>query len=401
MFLGQMDKPDVDYIDGLSPAISIDQKTTSSNPRSTVGTVTEIYDYLRLLWARVGTPHCPKCGKEIRQQTHRPDHRPDDGAPGGDAHSAAGAGRPRQEGRARQRCSRTRARAAMSACAWTASIYDLTEEIKLDKNKKHTIEIVVDRLVMKPDHRRPPDGFRGDGASRSPAALSSVDVDRRRTARLIFSQNYACDGLRHLHRRAVPRGCSRSTTPTAPARCCTGLGIAEARRPGSASFRTATFPSSEGAIRAPGWGNADGEHHRGDVLRSALGKKHGFTLDTSHRGALPSRHSTSCCTAPEGEPLELYDQPHRAGVMRQPFEGIITEPRTPLPRDQQSSGARGEIEEVHERKSVPGRAAASRLRPEVLAVTRRRTEYCGVCGNVGRQGAGVPRHARADRNAAQ
>ena len=99
MFLGQMEKPDVDYIDGLSPAISIDQKTTSKNPRSTVGTVTEIYDYLRLLWARVGTPHCPNCGKEIH---HRPDHRPGAGSAGGHPHPGDGPCHPGQEGRARQ-----------------------------------------------------------------------------------------------------------------------------------------------------------------------------------------------------------------------------------------------------------------------------------------------------------
>ena len=102
MFLGQMEKPDVDYIDGLSPAISIDQKTTSKNPRSTVGTVTEIYDYLRLLWARVGTPHCPICGKEIQPADHRPDHRPGDGPARGHPHPGDGPGDPGQEGGARQ-----------------------------------------------------------------------------------------------------------------------------------------------------------------------------------------------------------------------------------------------------------------------------------------------------------
>ena len=105
-FLGQMDKPDVDVIEGLSPAISIDQKTTSRNPRSTVGTVTEIYDYLRLLWARAGTPHCPRCGREIRQPDRRPDRRPGAGPAGGHALSGAGPGRARQEGGARQAAGR-------------------------------------------------------------------------------------------------------------------------------------------------------------------------------------------------------------------------------------------------------------------------------------------------------
>ncbi|MCI8808180.1 MAG: excinuclease ABC subunit UvrA, partial [Oscillospiraceae bacterium] len=153
MFLGQMEKPDVDYIEGLSPAISIDQKTTSKNPRSTVGTVTEIYDYLRLLWARVGTPHCPKCGKEIRQQTI--DQIIDQvltlpqatriqvlspvvrGKKGEHAKIFEDA---RKSGYVRVRAD--------------GSLYDLTEEIKLDKNRKHSIEIVVDRLVIREDVAR-------------------------------------------------------------------------------------------------------------------------------------------------------------------------------------------------------------------------------------------------------
>ena len=153
MFMGQMEKPDVDYIEGLSPAIAIDQKTTSKNPRSTVGTVTEIYDYLRLLWARIGTPHCPKCGKEIHQQTI--DQIVDQilalpeatriqvmapvirGKKGEHAKVLEDA---RKSGYVRVRVD--------------GSLYELTEEIKLDKNKKHNIEIVVDRLVVRDDIRR-------------------------------------------------------------------------------------------------------------------------------------------------------------------------------------------------------------------------------------------------------
>ena len=153
MFLGQMEKPDVDYIEGLSPAISIDQKTTSKNPRSTVGTVTEIYDYLRLLWARIGTPHCPKCGKEIKQQTidqiidqllDLPEGtRVQVLAPvirGKKGEHAKVLEDARKSGYVRVRVD--------------GIIYDLSEEIKLEKNKKHNIEIVVDRLVIKPEVRQ-------------------------------------------------------------------------------------------------------------------------------------------------------------------------------------------------------------------------------------------------------
>ena len=152
-FLGQMEKPDVDYIEGLSPAISIDQKTTSRNPRSTVGTVTEIYDYLRLLWARVGVPHCHKCGKEIKQQSvdqivdsvmHLPEATriqimaPVIRARKGEYSKVFDDAR--KSGYVRVRVD--------------GSVYDLTEEIKLEKNKKHNIEIIVDRLVIKEDIAR-------------------------------------------------------------------------------------------------------------------------------------------------------------------------------------------------------------------------------------------------------
>ena len=150
MFLGQMEKPDVDYIDGLSPAISIDQKTTSKNPRSTVGTVTEIYDYLRLLWARVGTPHCPKCGKEIRQQTI--DQIIDQvlALPEGTRIQVLAPVIRGKKGEHAKVLEDAR-RSGYVRCRVDGSLYDLSEEIKLEKNKKHNIEIVVDRLVIRPD----------------------------------------------------------------------------------------------------------------------------------------------------------------------------------------------------------------------------------------------------------
>ena len=162
-FLGQMEKPDVDYIEGLSPAISIDQKTTSKNPRSTVGTVTEIHDYLRLLYARIGVPHCPVCGKEIQQQTvdQMVDQGP--GAAGAHAHSGAGAGDPRPQGRARQGVGRPATGRLCPRAGGRQPCYELTEEIKLEKNKKHTIEVVVDRLIVRQGVQQAPDRFAGNG----------------------------------------------------------------------------------------------------------------------------------------------------------------------------------------------------------------------------------------------
>ncbi len=212
MFLGQMEKPDVDYIDGLSPAISIDQKTTSKNPRSTVGTVTEIYDYLRLLWARVGTPHCPVCGKEIRQQTidqiidqilELPE--------GARIQILAPVVRARKGEYAKvfedaRKSGYVRARV-------DGSLYELTEEIKLDKNKKHNIEIVVDRLIVRPDIRqrltawKPPPIWRG--------ALSLPTSFRRSgtccSPRTTPARTAVCPS------RSWLPGCFPSTIPSEPA----------------------------------------------------------------------------------------------------------------------------------------------------------------------------------------
>ena len=153
MFLGQMEKPDVDYIDGLSPAISIDQKTTSKNPRSTVGTVTEIYDYLRLLWALVGTPHCPICGKEIKQQTI--DQIIDQVLELPEA-TRIQVMAPVIRGKKGEHAKvfEDARRSGYVRCRVDGITYDLSEEIRLEKNKKHSIEIVVDRLVIRDDIAR-------------------------------------------------------------------------------------------------------------------------------------------------------------------------------------------------------------------------------------------------------
>ena len=221
MFLGQMEKPDVDSIDGLSPAISIDQKTTSKNPRSTVGTVTEIYDYLRLLWARVGTPHCPNCGKEIQQQTvdqiidqvmrlpeatriqvMAPVIR---GKKGEHARIFEDA---RKSGYVRARVD--------------GNLYDLSEEITLNKNQKHNIEIVVDRLVIREDiQQRLTDSV--EVASNLAGGLIVINIvgeDRD----ISFSQNYACEDCGISIEELTPRMFSFNN-PFGACPTCTGLGV--------------------------------------------------------------------------------------------------------------------------------------------------------------------------------
>ena len=190
LFLGQKEKPDVDLIEGLSPAISIDQKTTSQNPRSTVGTVTEIYDYMRLLWARVGTPHCPNCGREIRQQTV--DQIVDQilGLPEGTRVQILA---PVIRGRKGEyaKIFEDARRSGYVRVRVDGSTYDLTEEIRLDKNKKHNIEIVVDRLILKDGiRRRLTDSI--ETASALAGGLTVVDLVGE-NREMTFSQNYACE----------------------------------------------------------------------------------------------------------------------------------------------------------------------------------------------------------------
>ena len=222
MFLGQMEKPDVDYIDGLSPAISIDQKTTSKNPRSTVGTVTEIYDYLRLLWARVGTPHCPKCGKEIRQQTV--DQIVDQVLTlpeGSKIRILAPVVRARKGEYAK--VFEDARRSGYARVRVDGSLYDLGEEIKLEKNKKHNIEIIVDRLVVKQEiNQRLTDSI--ETAAALSGGLIIVNVLGEEEQDLLFSQNYACEDCGISIEELTPRMFSFNN-PYGACPTCTGLGF--------------------------------------------------------------------------------------------------------------------------------------------------------------------------------
>ena len=201
MFLGQMDKPDVDAIDGLSPAISIDQKTTSRNPRSTVGTVTEIYDYLRLLWARCGTPHCPKCGKEIRRQTI--DQIVDQimGLPERTKFQILSPVVRGKKGE-HQKVFDDARRGGYARVRVDGSLYELTEEIPLDKNKKHHIEVVVDRLIMKPDLARRLTDSVETAANLSGGLVILNELGGRQGHPLL--PELRLRGLRHLHAGTVP-----------------------------------------------------------------------------------------------------------------------------------------------------------------------------------------------------
>ena len=360
-FLGQADKPDVDSIEGLSPAISVDQKTTSNNPRSTVGTITEIYDYLRLLWANVGVPHCPKCGREIRQQSV--DQIVDQvlslpeaeriqilapvvrGRKGEYARVFADA---RRSGYVRVRVD--------------GSIYDLTEDIRLDKNKKHDIEIVVDRLVIKPDiHRRLTDSIE------TASALSGGIVKINRLASgedMTFSQNYACEDCGISMEELTPRMFSFNN-PAGACPTCTGIGI-QMRVDPDIILPDKNLSIMDGAICASGWGSIRTD----SVARmyfEALSKKYGFKLTTPVK-ELPHEIMDILLYGTHGEPLRLtYERAGGKGTLQQPFEGIVNNLERRY-RETTSPAMRQELEEYMSDHPCPD-CHGKRLSDMVLAVT--------------------------------
>jgi excinuclease ABC subunit A len=254
MFLGQMDKPDVDYIDGLSPAISIDQKTTSKNPRSTVGTVTEIYDYLRLLWARVGTPHCPQCGKEIQQQTIDQIIDQVMELPEGTRIQVMAPVIRGKKGEYAKTFEDAR-KSGFVRVRVDGSLYELDEEIKLNKNQKHSIEVVVDRLIIHPDIRqRLTDSV--ETASNLAGGIALINLVKEERD-LTFSQNYACEDCGVSIEELSPRLFSFNN-PFGACPSCMGLGNQQIVDP-DLIVPDRELSILEGAIRASGWSNVRGD----------------------------------------------------------------------------------------------------------------------------------------------
>ena len=361
MFLGQMDKPDVDYIEGLSPAISIDQKTTSKNPRSTVGTVTEIYDYLRLLWARVGTPHCPKCGKEIRQQTI--DQIIDQvlSLPEGTRIQVMA---PVIRGKKGEHAKifEDAKRSGYVRARVDGNLYELDEEIKLEKNKKHTIEIVVDRLIIRPDiQQRLTDSV--ETASGLTGGLVVVNLLREERD-LTFSQNYACEDCGISIEELTPRMFSFNN-PFGACPTCTGLG-SQLKVDPELIVPDKSLSILEGAIQASGWNNI-----RGDGISrmyfDALAKKYHFSL-TDPWETLPEDVRSIILYGTGGEKLELhYDQPRGKGVLYQPFEGICNNVERRY-KETQSDASKRELEPLMAECPCPT-CKGKRLKKESLAVT--------------------------------
>ena len=361
MFLGQMDKPDVDSIDGLSPAISIDQKTTSRNPRSTVGTVTEIYDYLRLLWARCGTPHCPKCGKEIRRQTI--DQIVDQimGLPERTRFQILSPVVRSKKG-THQKVFEDARKGGYARVRVDGSIYDLTEEIAIDKNKKHSIEVVIDRLVMKPDlARRLTDSVETAANLSGGLIILNEVADDRDT---MFSQNYACEDCGISLPELSPRMFSFNN-PYGACPVCTGLGTQLVADP---DLIIPDWDKSilDGAIQSSGWNNL-----RDDSIArmyfEALAKKYHFSLTVPIR-ELPQEALDVILYGTKGENLTIYyERANGRGTLERPFEGSVNNVERRL-QETPSDAMRTELESCMSERPCP-KCRGKRLTDVSLAVT--------------------------------
>ena len=361
MFLGQMNKPDVDSIDGLSPAISIDQKTTSKNPRSTVGTVTEIYDYARLLWARIGTPHCPQCGKEIKNQSI--DQIVDkilelkDGtrlqlfAPvirGKKGEHVKVLDDARRSGYVRARID--------------GSIYDLSEKITLDKNKKHDIDIVVDRIIIKSGINRMLSDSCETALALSGGLLYAEVMQSGEI--LTFSQNYACEDCRISIEELSPRLFSFNN-PSGACPKCSGLGV-EMQVDPDLIFPNPSLSISEGAVNAPGWDGIKCDSIA-RMYYEALADKYHFQLTEPIKN-LTSEAKNALLYGTGSEELKLhYVRNNGVGIINRNFEGILNNLSRRY-RETQSQTARAEIEACM--SEIPcAECSGKRLRKTALAVT--------------------------------
>ncbi len=370
-FLGQMDKPEVESIEGLSPAISIDQKTTSKNPRSTVGTVTEIYDYLRLLWARVGVPHCPKCGRVIRQQTidQIVDHLltyPED------TRLVVMAPVVRARKGEYQKVFDDARKSGYVRVRVDGQMYELSEKITLEKNKKHDIDIVVDRVILRDDIRR-----RLTDSAETAASLAGglVLVERLPVTddegtvltpgeETLFSQNYACEDCGVSIEELTPRMFSFNN-PYGACPTCTGLG-AQLKVDPDRVMPNRNLSLMQGAVKAAGWTTPE-PGTIAHMYYTALGKRFGFTLRTPLK-AFSKEAIDALLYGTEGELLSLHYRTARGeSTLQQPFEGIVHNLERRY-KETTSEWARQEIEDSMALIACPD-CRGERLRRESLAVT--------------------------------
>ena len=361
MFLGQMDKPDVDSIDGLSPAISIDQKTTSKNPRSTVGTVTEIYDYLRLLYARIGIPHCPNCGREIRQQTV--DQMVDRLMllPEGTKLSLLAPVIRGKKGEHRKILEDAK-RSGYVRARVDGLVYDLADEIPLEKNKKHTVEIIVDRIAIKESIRRRLTDSAETALNLSGGLLTAWLAGTEEE--LSFSQNYACPDCGISLEEITPRLFSFNN-PHGACPTCAGLGIRMLIDP-DLIMPNRKLSIENGGISASGWGNVKNDGIS-KMYFDAMAKKYHFKLSDPIE-TLSQEAIDAILYGTKGEPLQLrYEKADGHGVIKREFEGIVPNLERRY-RETQSPGMRAEIEACMSETPCPT-CKGQRLKQTALAVT--------------------------------
>ncbi len=359
-FLGQMEKPAVDYIEGLSPAISIDQKTTSKNPRSTVGTVTEVYDYLRLLYARIGVPHCPVCGRVISRQSidtiveqimELPEKTKIQ------VMSPIVSGR---KGEYVKELENVR-KSGFVRVRVDGIIYDLSEKIKMDKNKKHNIEIIVDRLVMKADIKS-----RLTDSVETAAKMSDgiILIDAADSGEMLFSQNYACPEHGGSVEELSPRMFSFNN-PFGACPKCAGLGVF--MRPS----RELIIPDenlsvSEGAIQATGWSKADGGTIAQMYFEGVI-NAYGGSMTTPFKD-LPKKTQDALLYGTEGKKIKMERRSeYGSGTYMSEFEGVINNLQRRY-NETTSDWSRNDIEQYMTNVSCP-ECGGARLKKESLFVT--------------------------------
>lgn len=359
-FLGQMEKPDVDYIDGLSPAISIDQKTTSRNPRSTVGTVTEIHDYLRLMYARIGIPHCPKCGKEITQQTV---DQMVDQILSFDENTRIQLLAPVVRGRKGEyhKLIEDAKKGGFVRIRVDGQVMDVSDEISLDKNKKHNIEIVVDRLVIREDiQKRLSDSL--ETVLHLSGGIAIVDIIGKEE--ILFSQNFACGDCGISIEELTPRMFSFNN-PFGACPTCTGLGNLLKVDP-DLIIPDRSLSLTDGAIVVSGW-NIESEDAYTRMIFNALAKHYKFKLNTPiHK--LPAEIIDIILNGTKGEKIKVeYEREYGSGSYMAAFEGVINVVERRY-KETQSDSMKQYYEQFMSNNPCPD-CDGARLKPESLAVT--------------------------------
>ena len=360
MFLGQLDMPDIDSIEGLSPAISIDQKTTSKNPRSTVGTVTEIYDYLRLLYARIGVPHCPVCGKEIRQQTTDQIIDRIMTFPEGERFMVLAPVVRMQKGM-HEKVLADAKRSGYVRVRVDGNMYDLSEEIKLDKNKKHTVEIVVDRLVMRPDIQSRLSDSVENALNAADGHLLIVIVPREGEPQEIeFSQSYACEEHNISFGELEPRMFSFNN-PVGACPHCAGLGDLQRIAP-ERLIPDRSLSLSQGAINVNGFKTLEEESWNGPLF-AAVGQRFGFDLNTPVEQFTEDQYNKLMY----GTGSEIYDihrwYAHEEHHQKIKFDGLVA-----MIQNRMQMMGNDYYEQFVEEAPCP-ECNGQRLSPIVLAVT--------------------------------